>query len=286
MAVHQSAQARPGDAAALLHWFSRTSEVTVAFSGGVDSALVLAAAAQAVGPSRVHAITAVSDALPSGMLKVARSVATMLGIRHSEIRTREIDNPGYAANGPDRCYFCKATLIDTVAAHVPLGAGNLLVTGTNADDVAAGWRPGIRAAAERGAGTPLADAGMGKEAVRALSRRWQLPTADQPASPCLSSRVAYGIPITPARLARVDAAEQAVRRVLAAAGVTTRDLRVRDLGAEVRVEVDPGTVDAARDLPSVTRAVAAAGFAGAPVQVAAFASGSLNSVLAPELRFR
>ncbi|HXZ65271.1 MAG TPA: asparagine synthase-related protein [Streptosporangiaceae bacterium] len=286
MAVHQSAQARPGDAAALLHWFRRTSEVTVAFSGGVDSALVLAAAARAVGPSRVHAITAVSDALPSGMLKVARSVATMLGVRHSEMRTREIDNPGYAANGPDRCYFCKATLIDTVAANVPLGAGNLLVTGTNADDVAAGWRPGIRAAAERGAGTPLADTGMGKEAVRALSRRWQLPTADQPASPCLSSRVAYGIPITPARLARIDAAEQAVRRVLAAAGVTTRDLRVRDLGAGVRVEVDAGTVDAARDLPSVTQAVAAAGFAGAPVQVAAFASGSLNSVLAPELRFR
>ncbi|HXW88775.1 MAG TPA: asparagine synthase-related protein [Streptosporangiaceae bacterium] len=286
MPVHQSAQARPGDAAALLHWFSRTSDVTVAFSGGVDSALVLAAAARAAGPSRVHAITAVSDALPSGMLDVARSVASMLGVRHSALVTREIDNPGYATNGPDRCYFCKATLIDTVAAHVPLGAGNLLVTGTNADDVAAGWRPGIRAAAERGAGTPLADTGMGKEAVRALSRRWQLPTADQPASPCLSSRVAYGIPITPARLARIDAAEQAVRRALAAAGVTTRDLRVRDLGGQVRVEVDAGTVDAARDLPSVAHAVAAAGFAAAPVQVVAFASGSLNSVLAPELRFR
>jgi pyridinium-3,5-biscarboxylic acid mononucleotide sulfurtransferase len=251
---------------------------------------VLAAAARSVGSARVHAVTAVSDALPSGMLDVARNVADMLGVRHSEIRTREIDNPGYAANGPDRCYFCKATLIDTVAAHVQLGAGKLLVTGTNADDVAAGWRPGIRAAAERGAGTPLADTGMGKQAVRELSRVWQLPTAEQPASPCLSSRVAYGIPITPARLARIDAAEQAVRRALARHGITTVDLRVRDLGGRARVEVDADVARALPGLPEVSdalsEAVAAAGFSGALVQVAAFASGSLNAALPTELRFR
>jgi pyridinium-3,5-biscarboxylic acid mononucleotide sulfurtransferase len=238
----------------------------------------------------VHAVTAVSAALPSGMLDVARQVAVRLGVRHSEIQTREIDNPGYAANGPDRCYFCKATLIDTVAAHGQLGAGSLLVTGTNADDVAAGWRPGIRAAAERGAGTPLADTGMGKQAVRELSREWQLPTADQPASPCLSSRVAYGIPITPARLARIDAAEQAVRRVLARSGIASRDLRVRDLGSQVRVEVDAGVAEAIADLPAVGSAVseaaAAAGFGGVDVHIAVFASGSLNAALPAELRFR
>jgi pyridinium-3,5-biscarboxylic acid mononucleotide sulfurtransferase len=224
------------------------------------------------------------------MLEVARNLADTLGVRHSEIRTREIDNPGYAANGPDRCYFCKATLIDTVAAHGQLGAGNLLVTGTNADDIAAGWRPGIRAAAERGVGTPLADTGMGKQAVRELSRQWQLPTAEQPASPCLSSRVAYGIPITPARLARIDAAEQAVRRALARHGITTVDLRVRDLGGQARVEVDADVARAVPGLPevsnAVSEAVAAAGFSGAPVQVAAFASGSLNAALPTELRFR
>ncbi len=290
MPVPRCAQAPPADAAALLDWFGRTSEVTVAFSGGVDSSLVLAAAARALGPPRVHAVTAVSDALPGGMLDVARRVADMLGVRHSEVETKEIDNPGYAANGPDRCYFCKATLIDTVAAHGYLGAGNMLVTGTNADDVAAGWRPGIRAAAERGAGTPLADTGMGKQAVRELSRRWQLPTADQPASPCLSSRVAYGIPITPARLARIDAAEHAVRQVLARFGIASRDLRVRDLGSGVRVEVDAETAEALDDLPAasdaVSRAAVTAGFADAPVHLAVFASGSLNSALPAELRFR
>ncbi len=290
MQVRRCVRAHAGDAAALLDWFSRTREVTVAFSGGVDSALVVAAAARSLGPSRVHAVTAVSDALPSGMLDVARRVADMVGVRHSEIQTREIDNPGYAANGPDRCYFCKATLIDTVAARGHLGAGNLLVTGTNADDVAAGWRPGIRAAAERGAGTPLADTGMGKQAVRELSRHWRLPTSDQPASPCLSSRVAYGIPITPARLARIDAAEQAVRRLLARAGITSRDLRVRDLGSQVRVEVDADVVVVIARSPvvrdAVSRAVAAAGFTDCPVDVAVFASGALNSALPAELRFR
>lgn len=290
MPVPACRQALSSDAAALLDWFTRTSEVTVAFSGGVDSSLVLAAAARSLGSARVRAVTAVSDALPAGMLDVARNVAERLGVRHSEIRTWEIDNPGYAANGPDRCYFCKATLIDTVAAHGHLGAGHLLVTGTNADDVAAGWRPGIRAAAERGVGTPLADVGMGKEAVRELSREWQLPTADQPASPCLSSRVAYGIAITPARLARIDAAEQSVRRALARHGITTVDLRVRDLGGQARVEVDADVASVVDGLPevsnAVSEAVAAAGFTDAPVQVAVFASGSLNAALPTELRFR
>lgn len=272
--------------AALLGWFSRVGKVTVAFSGGVDSSLVLAAAVRSLGPPRVHAITAVSDSLPDGMLDVARAVARELDVRHSEIQTREIDNPGYAANGPRRCYFCKATLIDAVVGHGYLGPGDLLVTGTNADDVAAGWRPGIRAAAERGAGTPLADVGLGKLAVRALSRRWQLPTADQPASPCLSSRVAYGIPITATRLARIDAAERAVRGVLAGSGVISGDLRVRDLGNEVRVEVAGDVVDAVRGLPEVREAIAQAGFARAPVHVAAFSSGSMNSALPAELRFR
>jgi pyridinium-3,5-biscarboxylic acid mononucleotide sulfurtransferase len=290
MSVRACSQAPSPDAAALLDWFTRTSEVTVAFSGGVDSSLVLAAAARSLGPARVQAVTAVSDALPTGMLNVARKVAEMLGVRHAEIRTREIDNPGYAANGPDRCYFCKATLIDTLAAHGHGGAGNLLVTGTNADDVAAGWRPGMRAAAERGVGTPLADTGMGKQAVRELSRGWQLPTADQPASPCLSSRVAYGIAITPARLARIDAAEQGVRGALARHGIASLDLRVRDLGGQARVEVDADVARAVSRLPdvsnAVSEAVAAAGFSGAPPQVAAFASGSLNAGLPAELRFR
>jgi pyridinium-3,5-biscarboxylic acid mononucleotide sulfurtransferase len=287
MQHRQSAESQPrDDSAELLAWFNRGREVTVAFSGGVDSSLALAAAVRALGPAAVHAVTAVSDALPDGMLTRARDLASTLGVRHSEMVTREIDNPGYSANGPDRCYFCKATLMDTVAASGYVSPGALLVTGTNADDVRAGWRPGIRAAAERGAGTPLADTGLGKAAVRALSRRWGLPSADLPASPCLSSRIAYGIQITPQRLARVDAAEVALRRMLAAAGIRSHDLRVRDLGTGVRVDVDAAAVAAVRALPRLADAVAAAGFDRGPVAVAAFSSGSLNSGLPAELRFR
>ena len=122
--------------------------------------------------------------------------------------------------------------------------------------------------------------------MRALSRRWGLPSADLPASPCLSSRIAYGIQITPQRLARVDAAEVALRQLLAAAGIRSHDLRVRDLGTGLRVEVDAPAVAAVRQLPALADAVAGAGFGAAPVTVAAFSSGALNAALPAELRFR
>lgn len=283
MSPGQANTAHADSEAELLAWFGQCASVRVAFSGGVDSSLVLAAATRALGPTSVEAVTAVSESLPSGMLTTARQLAAMLGVSHTELVTRELDNPGYTANGADRCYFCKATLIDAVAR---LGDGALLVTGTNADDVRAGWRPGIRAAAERGAGTPLADTGMTKADVRALSRDWGLPTADQPASPCLSSRIAYGVQITPARLARVDAAEQAVRGVLGQAGLKVHDLRVRDLGDTVRLEVDPPAVTAVRELGAVAPAMAAAGFGAAAIEVTPFRSGSLNDALPGDQRFR
>jgi uncharacterized protein len=267
----------------LLAWFRHCGFVRVAFSGGVDSSLVLAAATRALGPASVEAVTAVSESLPSGMLTAARQLAAALGVSHTELATRELDNPGYAANGADRCYFCKATLIDTVMRQ---GDGPLLVTGTNADDVQAGWRRGSRAAAGRGGATPLADTGMTKAAVRALSRSWGLPTADQPASPCLSSRIAYGVPITQARLARVDAAERAVRTVLGKAGLHIHDLRVRDLGDIVRLEVDASAAAAVRQVEDVTPAIAAAGFGTAAIEVTPFRSGSLNDALPPDQRFR
>jgi len=274
------------DEVRLLHWFSRCAQVIVAFSGGVDSSLVLAAASRALGPSNVEAVTAVSESLPSGMLPIAQRLAVSLGVSHTEITTREIDNAGYSANGASRCYFCKATLIDTIAAARHIGRESVLLTGTNADDVRAGWRPGIRAAAERGVGTPLADTGMSKEDVRSLSRRWDLPGWDRPASPCLSSRVAYGVRITPARLARVDAAEQAVRSALEQAGVTVYDLRVRDLGDAVRLEVDAASVSAVRQVRAVPDAIAASGFNAERLDIGPFRSGSLNAVLPAELRFR
>jgi len=276
---------RLSEVSELLAWFERTGRVTVAFSGGVDSALVLAAATRALGAANVHAVTAVSASLPTGMLQAASRLAAELRVRHSQVRTGEMDVPGYQANGADRCYFCKATLVDAVAAIEDAGAEGLLVTGTNADDVRGGWRPGIRAAAERGAGTPLADTGLGKQQVREISRRWRLPTWDRPASPCLSSRVAYGVRITPARLARVDRAELSARAALAAAGIAVRDLRVRDLGDAVRLEVDDAQVEQVRQDGSIEAAVLRAGFGDVRCEVTAFRTGSLNAALPAALRY-
>ncbi len=200
--------------------------------------------------------------------------------------TTELESPGYAANGADRCYFCKSTLLDAIVAITSAGAvAGVIVTGTNADDVREGWRPGISAAAERGALTPLADLGLAKDEVRAISRAWALPTWNQPASPCLSSRIAYGIPITADRLARVDQAERGLRRLVAAAGVPVFNLRVRDLGTGVRIEVDADLVAAVSTLPGLAAAVASAGFGDADPTVAPFRSGALNAALPVELRF-
>lgn len=267
----------------LLAWFANVPRVTVAFSGGVDSAVVLAAAVRALGADHVTAATAVSPALPSGMLAEAAAVTASLGVGHREVPTAEMEVEGYTRNGHDRCYFCKATLVDALGTVLTGTPGELVVTGTNADDLSAGWRPGIRAAAERGAGTPLADTGTTKSQVRALARHWGLAVWDRPASPCLSSRVAYGVTITPTRLARVDRAEVSAREVLSAAGVTTRDLRVRDLGDEgARLEVDADVLGAAHRTGALA-AVRDAGFGGT-VTLGAFTSGALNAVLSDALR--
>ncbi len=266
-------------AARLLAWFEGHEQILVAFSGGADSALVLAAAARALDPGRVRAVTAVSDSLATGELAAAAAVAQSLGVAHSTVETREIDVEGYRANTARRCYFCKATLLDTLSALArDVGSTGTVVTGTNADDHAAGFRPGIAAAAERGVREPLAESGLSKAAVRGISRSWGLATADKPAAACLSSRIAHGLVISPARLRRVDAAEGAVRALAVAAGIAVHDLRVRDLGdAGPRVEVDAAAVAAVRALPGLGGALSAAGFPGAagPV-VQEFASGSMN----------
>jgi uncharacterized protein len=246
--------------------------VLVAFSGGADSAFVLAAAVQALGPDRVVAATAVSPSLAQAELPAAVAFAEGLGVRHLTPTTDELARDGYVANGGDRCFHCKATLLDTLR---PLAASLGLphvATGTNADDAVAGFRPGIRAAAERGAVTPLLDAGLTKEQVRAASRRWGLATADKPALACLASRIAYGVQVTPTRLARVDRAETALRTHLGA----VTDLRVRDLGGGVaRVELDPEAL-ARCDEPALD-VVRREGFA--TVTATGYRSGSLNDAL-------
>jgi uncharacterized protein len=252
--------------------------VLVAFSGGADSAFLLARAVQVLGTDRVVAATAVSGSLPASELGQARDVAGRLGVRHETPRTDEMARDGYRANAGDRCFFCKAELLDVLAPlAVRLGLGHV-ATGTNADDAVAGFRPGIRAAAERGAVTPLRAAGLTKAQVRAASRAMGLPTWDKPAAACLSSRVAYGIGITPARLARVEQAEAALRAALTGAGIAVRDLRVRDLGpAGARVEVDADLVAAVTARPDLLAAVR--GFDTVTVDPRGFRSGSLNEAL-------
>jgi uncharacterized protein len=249
----------------------------VAFSGGVDSSVVLAAAARALGPVQVAAVTAVSPSLPAAELAAAQRFCAGLAVAHHTVATDELAEPGYRDNGPRRCYFCKSTLLTEATALARAHGFTAVATGTNASDVAGGFRPGIRAGAQRGARTPLADLKLDKPAVRAIARQWGLPTWDKPAAACLSSRIAYGVEITPARLARVERAEAALRPLLARHGV--RDLRVRDLGKAVRLEVDEPAVPLICDEPAVGAAIAAAGFGDAPLTVEHFRSGSMNELL-------
>jgi pyridinium-3,5-biscarboxylic acid mononucleotide sulfurtransferase len=257
--------------------------VIVAFSGGADSAFLLAAAVRALGSDRVVAATAVSASLPATELADAAAFAAELGARHETMQTDEMARAGYRANAGDRCYFCKAELIDVLGPLADRLGIATVATGTNSDDALAGFRPGIRAAAERGAITPLKDAGFTKAEVRAASRDWGLRTWDKPAAACLSSRIAYGIEISTDRLARVERAEAALRIALHDAGLPVRNLRVRDLGDEgARVEIDAEFVDTVRDRPDLLAAVQ--GFS--TVAVREFRSGSMNELLPSPDQYR
>ncbi len=256
--------------------------VVVAYSGGADSAFLLAAAVRALGPQHVVAATAISPSLPAAELVAARELPVLLGVEHQTPVTDELSREGYRANAGDRCYFCKAELLDTLG---PLARtkGATVLTGTNADDAIAGFRPGIRAAVERGAVSPLRDAGLTKAQIRTASRQWQLPTWDKPAAACLSSRIAYGIEVSRERLARVEQAESALRTVLRRAGIAVRDLRVRDLGeAGARVEVDPASVPALAARPDLLATVT--GFPSVHLDPRGFRSGSMNDGLADRFR--
>ena len=253
--------------------------VLVAFSGGADSAFLLAAAVRALEPDRVLAATAVSNSLPAAELAAAAEFAAGLGVAHLTPRTHEMERDGYRANAGNRCYFCKAELLDVLAPLAVSHGLAVVATGTNADDARSAFRPGIRAASERGAVAPLRDSGLTKTQVRAASRQWGLRTWDKPAAACLSSRIAYGLEISSARLARVERAEAALREALSAHGIPVRDLRVRDIGDVARIEVDRDLVDRVAACAPVLAVVRAAGFSEVTVDPRGFRSGSMNEAL-------
>ena len=243
----------------------------VAFSGGVDSSLVAALAARALG-ERALAVTAVSPALATGELDGAREVAGAVGIRHETLTTAELEREGYRANDRDRCYHCKSELYDRLSALATRRGYAVVLSGANADDIG-DWRPGLRAAAEHGVIHPLLEAGVGKDEVRELARDLGVPSADKPASPCLASRVPYGTAVDPVVLAQIDRAELAVK----ALGFSV--LRVRHHGPLGRVEFDEPDLAALTtdDRRMIIEAVSTAGYAEVEIADEPFRSGSLNA---------
>ncbi len=245
--------------------------VVVAYSGGVDSALLADMAHELLGSGSV-AVTAVSPSLSTAERVAARSLALARGWSHEEVTTLELEREAYAANGSDRCYWCKVELFTVLEPLAAERSAQLLV-GTNADDLT-DFRPGRRAARERGVRAPLAEAGLTKEDVRDLARRRSLSVADKPASPCLASRLAYGVRVTDDALARIERAEAALREL--GFGV----LRVRDHGDLARVEVPAAEIERAAALHSeIVAGLKEAGFAYVTLDLAGFRSGSLNEGL-------
>jgi uncharacterized protein len=253
----------------------------VAFSGGVDSATLLALAVRALGPDRVVAVVGVSPSLAADERTAAHDVARNIGVPVAEVATHEDNLPAYRANGPDRCFHCKNALFQTIADGV-LKQHELdrIAYGENADDVRRPDRPGARAATRHGVLRPLADAGLDKAAVRRVARVLGLPCADKPAAPCLASRIPHHEPVTPAKLAQVEAAEHALR----ALGFT--DCRVRHHGDVARIELP--TTEIARAVSAelrehIHRAVATSGFRFVAVDLAGIQSGAftLPLVMAP-----
>ena len=203
--------------------------VVVAYSGGVDSALVAALAVERLGADAL-AITGVSPALAPHLRREAREQALWLGLRHRELPTSELDDPAYSANPDDRCYACKRELHGLLVPIAAAAGDAQVVDGVNLDDLS-DHRPGLRAAREHGVLSPLAEAGIDKAGVRQISRALALPWWDKPAQPCLASRFPYGEPISAGRLQRVAAAEQWLRQRGFA------DLRVRSQGETARIEL-------------------------------------------------
>ncbi|HEY2826346.1 MAG TPA: ATP-dependent sacrificial sulfur transferase LarE [Pirellulales bacterium] len=261
--------------AGLLDLMRSYGSCAVAFSGGVDSAVVAKAAQMVLGEQAV-AVTGASASLAEGEMEAACEIAKQIGIRHEVLATDEFSDPNYTANPANRCYFCKTELyeqLQPLAARLGLA---VIVNGANLDD-AGDWRPGMQAAGEHQVCSPLLECGFTKSDVRALAAEWELPVWNKPASPCLSSRVAYGEEVTPQRLQMIDQAEQLLR------SLGLRTVRVRyHRGDLARLEVPADAIAQLAQHETRQKLVAELkqlGFKYITLDLEGFRSGSQNAVL-------
>lgn len=270
----------------LLDWLRQQPRVAVAFSGGVDSAVVAQAAQLACG-NRAIAVTADSPSVPRAELQAAQRLAEQIGIEHVVLVTHELELPEYRRNDGLRCYYCKTELYSRIAVYLQQRYGNcnewVIVSGANRDDWG-DFRPGLQAAAEHGVRHPLQELGLGKAEVRTLARHWGLPVWDKPASPCLSSRLAPGLAVTEERLARVEAAEAFLRQL------GLRDCRVRhhaDGLARIEVPLEDLPIFLTEPMRSaLTAELLRLGFQYVTVDLQGLRSGSLNAMIPLEVRLR
>lgn len=250
-------------------------KVAVAFSGGVDSAFLLKAAAETLGTANVLACIGISASLSQHQLTQARLVAKLVGAELVEIPLDELHDPNYAANKADRCFHCKTCQFRTIQDYARTRGFTHTLCGTNFDDKS-DYRPGNRAVEALGIAAPLLDAALTKAEIRDLSRQFDLPTADVPASPCLASRIAYGETITEEKLAQVEKAEDVLRSF----GFV--EFRVRHHGPVARIELKPADFARLMAEPIRTRVVAdlkTLGFKFIALDLQGFRSGALNEVL-------